>query len=312
MATTAFPNLQHIDLRLLTALALLLEERHVGRAANRMNLSQPAMSRVLGRLRELFDDPLFVRTATSMIPTTRAIALEAPLKATLEQLNNLFQQQCFDPASSERSFRIQTTNYQAQAYLPAVAQAFYQAAPQAQLDIVILNENSLTNQSMNASDLVLCSDQFDIPPGFHRKLLGKEHFMCIMSSSHPLADKPTLTLEDYLSCQHVLVKLGGDSHVPTDIALGEHSKKRRFGFKTPFYIGALETVGKTELLFSSTAMLPRRFAKQFGLIAKPLPLAFPQPNYYVAWAENVHNDPGLIWLRELAFNTVHGLITHPS
>lgn len=308
----AFPNLQHIDLKLLTALEILLEERHVGRAATRMNLSQSAMSRVLNRLRELFDDPLFIRTSTQMYPTTRALALEGPLKSTLEQLNNLFQQQCFTPATSERCFRIQTTNYQAQAYIPAVAEAFYQAAPNAQLDIVALQENSLLNQPMNTSDLVLCSGQYNVPPGFHRKHLGRESFRCIMAKNHPLANKDTLTLDDYLNYRHVLVKLGGGSHILSDAVLGEHQGRRKFGFTTPFYICALETVGRTQLLFSSTAMLPERFAEQFGVVSKTLPLEFPQPNYYLAWAENVHNDPGLIWLRGLCFETILGVIPFPG
>lgn len=308
----AKPELQHIDLKLLTSLEILLEERHVGRAANRMNLSQSAMSRVLNRLRELFDDQLFIRTAAEMIPTTRALELEGPLKFTLEQLSNLFQQQCFDPATSQRCFRIQTTNYQAQAYIPAIAEAFYQAAPNAQLDITPLQENTLLNQPINSSDLVLCTGMIKIPPKFHNIHMGHQQFLCIMSKNHPLAKKKKLILEDYLNYQHVLIKFGGDSHILSDAILGENQSKRRFGLRTPFYLSALETVGRTDLLLSSTTMLAERFAKQFGLVTKPLPLDFPKVDHYVAWTEDVHNDLGLIWLRELCFKTIREIIPYPA
>ena len=224
----------------------------------------------------------------------------------------MFQQAEFEPVISQRNFRIQTSNYQAQSYIPAIAEAFYQQAPLAQLEIISLEENSLLNQSVTTSDLVLCSEYFKVPTGYHRVRLGHETFSCIMSRSHPLACKQTLTLDDYLACQHVMVKLGGNRQAISDDFLGENRGRRCFGFRTPFFVEALETVGRTNLLFTTTTLLPERFAQQFELISKPLPFELPEPNYFLAWAENVNSDPGLTWLRELCFDVIQKIIPFPS
>lgn len=305
------PDLLHLDLKLLSGLLYLLEERHVSRAAERMYLSQSAMSRVLNRLRELFDDPLFIRTGDGMVPTARALELEGPLRQALEQITGLFSKADFDPLTSRRTFRIQTTHYQAQAYVPTIAEAFYAMAPNASLETVTLTENSLMHQPANSSDLALCSEYIQVPSGYRKELLGREVFRCVMSRRHPLAELAHMTLDDYLNFPHVLVTMGGSSRIMSDELLGARARERRFAFRTPYFVAALETVGRTQLLLSTSGLLPDRFADQFGLVCRPLPVEFPVTRYYMAWSENVSQDPGLIWLRRLCAQVIQGLIPNP-
>lgn len=305
-------SLQHLDLKSLTGLLYLLEERNVGRAAERLYLSQSAMSRLLNRLRDAFDDPLFVRTSKGMVPTSKALALEAPLKLMLEQLAGLWTESEFQPQSSYRTFRVQTTHYQAQAYIPAIAEHFYREAPFASLETSTLTETSLLSQAEHSIDLALCSEYIQLPNRFEKHLLGREKFRCVMSAKHPLANKTCLSLEDYLAYSHVLVNLGGNHSVMTDALLGERARERRFAFRTPYMLAALETVGRTSLLMSNSGLLPERFRQQFGLVVKDLPMDFPFIRYYSSWPKTVENDPGVQWFRGICERVVKELIPYPE
>ncbi|MBU1297462.1 MAG: LysR family transcriptional regulator [Gammaproteobacteria bacterium] len=305
-------SLQHLDLKSLTGLLYLLEERNVGRAADRLYLSQSAMSRLLNRLRDAFDDPLFIRTSKGMVPTSKALALEAPLKLMLEQLAGLWTESEFQPQSSYRTFRMQTTHYQAQAYMPAIAEQFYREAPFASLETSTLTETSLLNQAEHSLDLALCSDYIQLPNSFEKHLLGREKFRCVMSANHALAMKDNITLDDYLAYSHVLVNLGGSNPVISDALLGERARERHFAFRTPYMLAALETVGRTSLLMSNSGLLPERFQQQFGLVIKDLPMDFPFIHYYSSWPKSVENDPGVIWFRDICERVVKGLIPYPE
>lgn len=305
-------NMMHLDIKALTALLYLLEERNVGRVANKLYLSQPAMSRILNRLREAFEDPLFVRTSKGMVPTSKALALEMPLRQILEQMGALSSELEFNPQKSERVFHLQTSHYQAQAYMPTIAERFYQLAPNASLETSLVTENSLLRTENQTVDAVLCSEYVQLPSRFHRELLGREKFGCIMSAQHPLADRERISLDEFLSYDHVLVTLGGGAQIYSESAIGERAKERRYALRTPYFMSALEAVGKTELLFSTSQLLAFRFQKQFDLVIKPIPYDFPPLNYYLSWSLEQSHDPGGIWFRNLCASVVQDMIPYPA
>ncbi|SBS39114.1 Nodulation protein D 2 [Marinomonas spartinae] len=304
--------LQQLDLKTLTGLLYLLEERHVGRAAARLNLSQSAMSRLLNRLREAFDDPLFIRTAQAMVPTAKAMTLETPIRQMLQKIASLDESYAFSPHSSERVFRLQTTHYQAQAYVPAIAERFYQAAPHAILETSTLTEASLLSPAQPRVDVVLCSEYVQVPTYFETKLLGYETFRCLMAKDHPLARQDSISMDDYLAYSHILVTMGGSGWVISDSVLGERAQERRFALRTPYFLAALETVGRTQLLMSTSGLLPERFQEQFGLVMKPLPVAFPDIRYFIGWSKFVSQDPAATWFRQLVREVATSLIPYPE
>lgn len=306
------PSLAHLELKSLTGLLYLLEERHVGRAAERLYMSQPAMSRLLNRLREAFGDPLFVRTSKGMVPTAKALTLEAPLREMIDKMGALSSVEDFEPEQTERVFRLQTSHYQAQAYLPTIAERFYALAPNASLETSLVTETSLLRSDNQQLDAVLCSEYVQLPNRFSTRLLGREGWGCILSRNHPLAVDDEISLDDFLSYGHVLVTLGGSSMIYSDSALGERAKERRYSLRTPYFVSALEAVGKTDLLFSSSQLLAIRFMSQFGLAIKPLPYEFPAVRYYLAWPEEQANDPGGTWFRELCAGVVRDMIPLPD
>ncbi|KUI98384.1 LysR family transcriptional regulator [Vibrio sp. MEBiC08052] len=305
-------ELQHVDMKSLMGLLYLLEERNVSKAANRLFLSQSAMSRLLQRLRDAFDDPLFIRTSKGMVPTAKAAALEYPIRQMIEQMAGLNSIRTFSPGQSERSFRLQTTHYQAQAYVPYIASRFYQSAPHASLETSTITETSLIHSTEHHVDVVLVSNYIQVPNSFERCLLGREKFGCIMSRNHPLASKPNITLDDYIQHNHILVSMGGTSRNFINDALKEQVKERRFSFRTPYFLAALATVGQTDLLLSSSRLLAERFQDQFGLTIRDLPFSFPDPKYYLCWPKALTDDPGSQWFRSLCREVIQDMIPYPE
>jgi DNA-binding transcriptional LysR family regulator len=305
-------ELQHLDMKSLTGLLYLLEEKNVSHAANRLFLSQSAMSRLLQRLREAFDDPLFIRTAQGMIPTAKAAALEHPIRLMIEQMASLSSSRTFSPEQSDRIFRLQTTHYQAQAYVPYIASEFYQRAPAATLETRTLTETSLMQSAEHSLDVVLCSEYIQVPSFYERHLLGREKFGCIMSKHHPLAQKAHITLDDYLHYNHVLVHIGGSSRIFVNGILGKRAGERRFAFRTPYFLAALATVGQTNLLLTSSRLLAERFQHQFNLTIRDLPFSFSELEYFICWPKAVSNDPGGQWFRSLCSDLVRRMIPYPA
>jgi len=301
--------LSQIDFKLLLCLNALLTLKNVSRAADEMHMSQPAMSRSLAKLRELFADPLFVRTSHGMEPTARALALSQPLQRTLDQLSSLLISQNFSAQHCQRNFRLHMSSYTSHAHLAAIATSFYAQAANAQLEIIDIKGKSLQYHSVQAIDLALVSHMTYIPDYFHQLHVGDEQMCCFMSADHPLA-KETLDLESFLQYPHVVVTLGAGPNMPIESLLSDIGKARKIGFRTPHYISALEVVSKTQMLFSSPPIVPQGFAQQFNLVSKKLPLQIPAFRYYLSWPPTLHKDPAHEWLRGLCAKAIGVNLNH--
>jgi len=295
--------LSQIDFKLLLCLNALLTRKNVSRAADEMHMSQPAMSRSLAKLRELFDDPLFVRTSHGMEPTARALALSQPLQRTLDQLGSLLISQDFSAKLCQRNFRLHMSCYTSQAHLAAIATAFYAQAPKAELEIIDIRGKSLQYHSAQEIDLALVSQMTYIPDYFHQLHLGDESMYCFMSADHPLADK-RLDLASFLHYPHAVVTLGSGPNMPIENLLSAIGESRKIGFRTPHYINVLEVISNTQMLFNSPPIVPQGFARQFNLVAKRIPLEIPPYRYYLSWPPTLHKDPAHQWLRELCAKAI--------
>ncbi|NQZ12285.1 MAG: LysR family transcriptional regulator, partial [Algicola sp.] len=282
--------LSQIDFKLLLCLSSLLKHHNVSLAADEMHISQPAMSRALAKLRTLFSDPLLVRTSKGMEPTRRALSLVQPLHSTLDQLTVLLSNQDFTPLECERNFRLHMTSYITQAHLPHIAEAFYRGAPNAQLEIINLGEKSLLDHSAQNIDLVLCSQAMHIPEHFHQLPVGQESMRCFMAKNHPLANTE-LTLDNFLAYPHIIVTLGGGPNIPLESSLSKIGRVRKVGLRVPHYVGALEVLSRTNMLFNSSPFVADRFSEQFSIMSQPLPVRQDSLNYVLVWPPTVHKDP---------------------
>jgi len=302
-------DLSRTDLNLLVLFETVLEERHVGRAAARLNLSASAVSHGLGRLRRLLNDPLFLRTPKGVVPTARAEALASSVADVLARVRRVIATaEPFDPATSARRFTIGAPDgVSAVVLLPLLAE-LRERAPGIAVGVRQLLpahadssperawQGALTDLEARAMDLaIIPSDR--IPPRFHHRRLYEEDFVIALRAGHPFAAAPSL--ERYCGMQHLVVSHGGDPHGFVDEALAARGRSRRIALTVPNFMLALAIIAETDLI----SALPRRFvathAARFGVVAleAPLPLGNFRLNAVVPGSAMM--DAGVAWLLDV-------------
>ncbi len=294
------------DLNLLPVLQVLLEERNVTRAAGRLNLSQPAISRNLSRLRELFNDPLFTRTPKGLAPTPRAETLSLQLQRSLTDLSQLIKPVEFDPAIARRQFKLATTDYGAQVLIPSVISRINREAPGIDLEIVQWHEHLINELDGQNVDIATCAVT-DAPAAIHGRGVGKDKFVCVLNRNHPLL-KSGLNLESYASASHALITMGGERRSAADYLLAEQGLTRRVALRVPHFVAALALVADTELVLTIPYGLARSCAVHYDLEIMPFPLDQEGFTYSIIWHERMVRDPGHIWFRQLMYEEMTATI----
>ena len=200
-------NIERVDLNLLVSLDVLLRERNVTRSANYLGITQPAMSNSLRRLRELFDDPLLVRTREGMTPTERARELEPVVRSVLSAVEKAVQPKTpFDPCNAARVFRMMASDYAEATLIPPLLTRLRQHAPGISLDIMTPSDVSFLDVEQGKVDMVI--NRFDsMPQSFHQNTAWQDHFSCVLRAGNPILD--SFDLDSYLSAQHVWVSKTG-------------------------------------------------------------------------------------------------------
>jgi DNA-binding transcriptional LysR family regulator len=310
-------NVNRIDLNLLVYLDALLRERNVTQAANQLNLSQPAMSNGLRRLRELFDDPLLVRTSDGMTPTERALELEPVVREVLTNIDKAVQpRSAFEPAEAHRVFRIMASDYAESTLLPAVLGKLRNLAPGLTLDIMTPSDVSFLDVERGKVDMVI--NRFDtMPQSFHQIHLWDDSFSCLLSPENPVLED--FTLENYLEANHVWVsKTGmgvGVGVDPDDVqrlgwvdaAINKLGRKRQIRVFTRHYQAAMTLAEQNDLIVT----LPTRAAllKQDNprVVLREPPLDIPPLELKMAWSPLLQHNPANKWLRKLIADTAREL-----
>lgn len=292
--------LRNVDLNLLEALAVLLEERHVTRAADRYHLSQSAMSRVLQRLRETFDDELLVRTPSGYEPTRRGREIQSELAVILPRLEMLLRGETFDPAKATGQLRIHCTDYATSVLGPGLLPRLVREAPGITFGVAPLGDQSFTDVEQGRADLVIAG--VTAPPSLHWQTLFEEEFVCLMARDHPVtADR--LSIEDFIAHPHVVITVLADGQTMVERRLDEHGLRRRTGLRVPYFSAAAGALPGTELI----AALPRRSALAYadhpGYRMAEAPDELPPFPYGMAWHPRVDDDPAHRWLRQTVRET---------
>lgn len=297
-------DLARHDLNALVTLHALLDSRSVTRAAQRLNLSQPAVSRTLSRLRQAFDDPLFVRTHRGLRPTARAEALGPPLERLLQELGALLAPPAFDPASTTRRFHIASTDYGMHAFLAPQWQRLKQQAPHLRLEVQNGSEDVEQQLAEGGPELALCVPGERVPASVHGREVGRDGFVCVMREGHPLAQRPDddLTLEAFLSADHQLISMGGDDRGAVDLALARQGLKRQVSLRQPHFLAAFSTTVGSDLLLCVPGCLAASVADHWPLAVRRLPLEVPSFAYWLVWHERHQADAGHRWLRQTLFD----------
>jgi DNA-binding transcriptional LysR family regulator len=295
-------DLQNIDLNLLVILRALLQTRGVSQAAERLGMSQPAVSRALARLRRQFGDRLLVKGNRSMIPTIYASELAGPLEVLLEQAEVFFGAgPMFDPATTTRVFRLATTDYGAIAVLRHVLARMTSQAPRAGLEIISFGRETFQMLAEGQIDLAFYADDA-VPNNLRTADLFTEDYACLIRTGHPLAGRVRngrIEMDDYLAHDHALVTVAGGRTGVVDDALRALGHKRRIALWLPYFMTAAVLVAKSDLILT----LPRRAAEvaagSLGLTSFRPPVALETFGYRTIWHERTHKDAACFWLRQL-------------
>ncbi|MFB9134544.1 LysR family transcriptional regulator [Vibrio olivae] len=284
------------DLNLLVALRVLIEECSVSRAAERLNLSQSAMSRVLARLRELLDDPLFTRQGQRLVATQKALEINQAMQQPLESILGLLSPNEFDPKTCSQTFKVATTDYAMQTILPFALPRIYQEAPHLSLELIPLRHNKLAEQlSHEGADLAICRPTLQFAP-LRSEFLGRVGVMCLVSKQHPIANQ-AMTLDDYLSYPHAMIAISDGVKALIDNALATQPS-RRMVLRAYHLETALAIVETMPLIITVPADLAYLVGERYGLVVKPLPFDFSAFDYSMIWHPRCDHSPAQAWLRK--------------
>lgn len=302
-------NLKNIDLNLLVYLDALLSTRNVTQAAESMGISQPAMSNGLRRLRELFADPLLIRSKEGMNPTERALELQPIIREIVASVEMAVEpDKGFDPAVANRVFRLSVSDYTECTLMPPLLKRMDSIAPNITLDILTPSDVSYKDVEGGNVDLVI--NRFDdLPQSFHHKTIWRDGFSCMISRHNPIREQ--FDLNSYLQANHVWVsKTGMGIGVGVkpdavqklgwvDDALARLGKQRRIRLYTRHYQAAMQLAELRDLVIT----LPSKSAKlqkdNAEVMILPPPFEIPEIELKMAWSSLQQHNPANQWLRGL-------------
>ena len=298
-----------LDVHLLRVLHTVVTETSVSRAADRLDISQPAVSAALKRLRDLTGDALLVRTRNGMAPTTRALELMAHATRALNGIDAIVQHgQKFVPAQSLRVFSVAAPDYLDARFLPGLIQRVGRLAPNARLSIRPLTADMDYERQLEEGDIDVVVANWPNPPPYLRlSPLYDDEVVVMLRAGHPLAKKSALTGADYRAAQHIApVRYAGGVRGSIDGHLASLGMERMHRVSLAYFSLVPLVLEQTDLVFTTG----RRFAESCARIT-PLkivkaPLDFPPMKFYQLWHERTHNGVAAKWLREQIGAVVKG------
>ncbi|MDA8646970.1 LysR family transcriptional regulator [Porticoccaceae bacterium] len=302
-------NMSKVDLNLLVYLDVLLRECNVTRAAEELSISQPAMSNSLRRLRDLFGDPILVRTSEGMTPTDRAIELQPLVRTVLAAAEQaILPKTDFDPAASRRIFRIMASDYTEATLVPALLSRLRKQAPKIRLDIMTPSDVSFHDVERGKVDLVI--NRFDtLPQSFHQVRLWDDSFSCVVSAQNAIIKN--WNLESYLKAKHVWVSktgMGVGVGMSTDDvqrlgwvddALHKIDVKRDIALFTRHYQAALRLAEQDDLVVTLPSMAACQLENNPNVKILEPPFNIPRMRLKMVWSPLLQHDPGHRWIRQL-------------
>ncbi|QNK70412.1 LysR family transcriptional regulator [Variovorax sp. PAMC26660] len=299
------------DLNLLKVFEALMTEGNVTRAARKLSLTQPTVSNALRRLRETFDDPLFVRSGAGVNPTRRAIDLWEPLSQSLHAIRNTLDVESFDALRSTASLSIAMSDYVSSIVVPRLASRLSKAAPSMQIHAI---PNTLVDFGKvladNKADFAISvyNEEVQRPAFLKSRALWSPDFVCLMRTGHPLARLQKIPLKKFLAARHVDVSLVGKTTPTYDLFLHSRGLQRNLVATVNHYSAAYEVVRRSDLI----AVLPwtERFEppRLTGLRKMPVPLEAPPRIIELFWHQRHETSALHQWLK----NTLLALFEQPS
>jgi LysR family transcriptional regulator, nod-box dependent transcriptional activator len=296
-----------LDLNLLVALDVLLQEKNTTRAAERLNLSQPAASGALSRLREYFNDDLLAQAGRQLVLTPLATSLREPVSELLRQIETTISTKArFNPATSTRRFTVMGSDYAMTVLMMALLNRVEQEAPGISF-VLRQTTNSWQEELKHGTlDFVMIPDMFTVED-HPKETLFDDDFTCVIWAENPLIG-PTISTEQYLALGHAMVAFGKNlSPSIEQLYLQQAGFNRRVEIIAPsFALLPLLVLGTNRIATMHTRQA-KKVAQVLPLRLLPLPIALPRMTETLQWSLHHSNDPGSLWLREILRDTARSI-----
>ncbi|KAB7623972.1 LysR family transcriptional regulator [Alkalilimnicola sp. S0819] len=291
-------NIRSVDLNLLGIFDAIHRERNITRAARRLGMTQPAVSGALNRLRQLLDDPLFVKTAQGMEPTPRADELAEPISQALEDiLDALSHNSGFDYANADHSFCLAMSDYSEFLLLPPLMRWLRAHAPHITLSTVPVVERTLpVDLESGLVDLAIGNIPA-LQSGCYRQQLVFEDFICVVRDDHPEIGEE-LTLEQFQEIPQVIFTPRQNQDT-VDQVLSQQGLRRNIALRVPNYLTIIGVIAETDLIGVLPVRIARRVCRLAGLRMLPCPVEHPGVPVSQHWHVRESKNPANRWLREL-------------
>ena len=287
-------NLSKVDLNLFIVFDAIYTEANLTRAGQIVGITQPAVSNALSRLRETFNDPLFVRTAQGMVPTPMAQNIIGPVRNALALLRVSVQEsRIFNPLQANKTFRISMTDLTEAVILPPLFQRLRRLAPALAIESFPCKRRETTKElAAGRLDFAVDAPLNTDPQVRHVKLM-QDRYVCAMRQDHPLTDT-TLSLERYLGLTHIHISSRRNGLGYVDLALGKMGVQRKIGLRSQHYLMASQVLQQTDMVMT----VPERFARRHQLRYLAVPVEVPALETHLYWHESTDQDPANRWMRE--------------
>ncbi|MBC3869656.1 LysR family transcriptional regulator [Undibacterium oligocarboniphilum] len=291
-------HISRVDLNLFTVFEAIYTEGSVTRASQQLHLTQPAISHALNRLRQLFDDPLFIRQGQNMVSTPLARSMIEPVRQALRGLEiTLNESGKFDPSLASKQFNLALRDVLESTVLPPLLTSITRQAPQINLAAIQVERRELVSE-LAAGTLDVAIDMLlPLPVDIRRQQISRYTTVVLARRDHPVV-QGKLDLKTYLQAEHILASSRRKGMGLEDFELSRLGLQRRVRLRCQHYFAACRVVSQTDLLLTMPEGYARIANEQFHNQILPLPVNMPSWDVYLYWHQNVDNDPANLWLRE--------------
>ncbi|AOE49471.1 LysR family transcriptional regulator [Kangiella sediminilitoris] len=298
-------NFRNADLNLLLILEVILEEKHISNAAVRLNMSQPAVSRALQRLRDMFKDSLLIRVGSGYQLTERAQDIQPKLRRWLADFMSIMQPEEFIPEQAKGEITIMSMDSEVGLFLPNLWQDLQKAAPSVAMRSIGYRPDAVSLLEEGEIDFLISDENKSLESTkYHNFHLVRHDFVMVMAQSHPLASSKNISLNTYTKQRHGLVTVTGKGQGIIDKLLVKEGLTRNIDLFVPTFHLALDICSRTDLIFAMPRLVAEKDAERYGLVIKELPLELPLLDIYLYWHERQHQTALHRWFRRLMRESV--------
>jgi DNA-binding transcriptional LysR family regulator len=294
------PISRQVDLNLLDLFDAVFRARNLTEAGQALGLSQPAMSHSLSRLREMYGDPLFVRSRQGLQPTPFAERLAGPVAAALQIIRGTLEKASFNPLTTSRTFRIAMTDLGEQFLLPILIKRLALEAPHVRIET--------QDKTIGPVADALATGELDVGigfisgkiPGIFQRVLFSDEYVCVVREDHPLVTSSTISFDAFRQMGHIMADLPGGAHTGTIAKiLKAPALNANVVLKVNHFLSVAPLIANTDLIATVPKNLATTFVKSWKLRLVEPPVEFPPFDVTQYWHQRYDQEPGNVWLRNI-------------